>query len=158
RRNVLVGHRDLQVFRFLLELGLLHEVLHRLILKRLVLGCPRLRERCLARLVRALRAGNQEIELILRDRRVSDARDRTRWNGPRAAAAACGNEDEDEQQGDRRKAKRFHVHPVRSVAQTAEAGGSFHAAWRESKIASTSRSAWGKPSSLRRLTSWLPMA
>ena len=56
RLDVLVGDGDAEVLRLLLELRLLDEVLHRLILQRLVLRRARLRERCLAGDIRALRA------------------------------------------------------------------------------------------------------
>ncbi len=79
RRKLLVDVRlrDLQaqLVGFLLELGALHEELHRLLAKGDVLRGPRGRELLLVRLVVLLRLVDQPVELVLRDRLVADDRD-----------------------------------------------------------------------------------
>ncbi len=99
RVDVLVGDDDLEALRLLLELVLLDEVLHRLILERLVGRRAGLRERRLPRGVRALGAVHQRVELHLRDRVAADDGNCVRRDAPGTAAAACGNEHEGDQRG-----------------------------------------------------------
>ena len=121
--DVGIGHRlQAEVLELLLELSLLHEVLHCRVLELFVLRRPRLRERRLPSLVRALCAVEQVVEIGLRDRGVTDDGDRRRGDALRAAATG-GDEQDGEQKCDRQEAKQSHVHPVRSVTRTGRASG-----------------------------------
>src|SRR5581483_4217593 len=124
--DVLVGDLDPERVGLLLQLVLLDEVRHRLILERLVRGRAGLRERGLARRVGALRAVEEGVEVGLRDRVTADDGNRVGGNALRAAAAPGDEEGgEDDQQCDRQKTK-SHVDPKGWRRRKARA----QAAWR----------------------------
>src|SRR6266498_1597723 len=99
--DLLVGDRDAQIFGFLRELDTLHEVLHRLVLERLVLLRACRRELPLLALVAPLRLIEQLVELLLCDRLAVDLRNCVAGDVAAATPTATG-EDRDK----RRKKKR----------------------------------------------------
>ena len=143
--HLLVGDRDAELLRLLLQLLELDEERERRLLDLLELRRPRLRPRTVLLRVAALRAGHREVEGGPRDRvAVHDGhRVGGHLRGAAASAAACGREREENEEwnGD---AEGSH--------KTSAAQRDDHAAWRAPSIASTSRSA-SPNSSLRRVIS-----
>ena len=141
--DVLVGDLDAQVLRLLLELRLLDEVRHRLVLQRLVLGVPGFGNVAFARDApgssrRAIRSLNSAFVIVV----VADDGDRVgtgRSVEPPPQPAATS--DDGEQQCDGQEAEKSHVNPSESEEDGAgqRRDGRLHAAWRASKIASTAK-------------------
>jgi hypothetical protein len=137
--DLLVADLDVELVGGLAILRLLDEVLHGLVLERLVLRRPGLREVALLLLERLLGAPHQRVELGLRDLLVADDGDGAVRHALVAAAATHGEAEQGENEGE-------YVQFLHREAARA------HAASRASRIASVRPTAAGNSSVLSEIS------